>query len=65
MEHLCIWHTTEIFGFHLPFSDDGENGGGDDDDDADDNNSFNLNNKHLLHIHYMSISTTQWWVLLL
>jgi len=51
----------KVFGFQLPFSDKGEGGGG----DADDSNSLKINNKYLLHGHYMTISTTQWWVLLL
>lgn len=40
-----------------------ENGGGDDDDGC--NDLFYINNKHLPHVHYMRISTPQWWVLLL
>lgn len=52
-----------MFDFQLSFSDDGESGGGGDDDDC--NNLFYINHKHLPHVHYMRISTTQWWVLLL
>lgn len=38
------WHTIEVFGFQLPFSDQGE--GGDVGVDAENNNSLKINDEH-------------------